>query len=409
MSFVSQRLCVSESLIKEILSMIHDSTHFDFDRIYHLVICSWYIQKLIKHVKDYIRHCLKCTINQTRRHKSYESLQSILTSSVLFHVIVIDFVLTLSSSHTNMNNIMFIICKFSKRITTTVEKFTWSTFEWAKALLHRLNIADWKFFKIIISDRNKKFLSNLWKSLLNRLNVRLFYITTYHSQTDDASKRINQTLKIILRFHIQMLNDVRDWFKILESFQKHFNNTSKSTDKSLNEICYDFTSLRSSDLIVKTASIFSVSTRLHIIDSIALSQVLFKHIYDKNHRSIQMQINQWALLKLHKEYDILSTVILNSKLSQQYVESFKILKKIDNLVYRLKISSNWRIHFVFSIAHFESAKASTNDSFHRISVQSKSVFVEEDNDLIKFFEIEKILTNRRTVRRDIEYLVKWKD
>ena len=410
MSFVSQRLCVSKSFVKEILSMIHDSTHSGFDKIYHLVICSWYIQRLIKHVKNYIRHCFKCTINQIRRHKSYDSLQSILTSSVFFYVIAIDFVLTLPLFHTDMNSIMFITCKFSKRVIAIVDKSTWSAFEWAKTLLSRLNIADWGLFKVIVSNRNKKFLSDLWKSLFNRLNVRLLYIIAYHSQTDDASERTNQTLEIVLRFHIQMLQNVRDWLKILKAFQRHFNNTSESTDKFFNEACYSFTSLRNSNLLInQIAFTSSINTKLHIVDFIALSQALFKHIYDQKHRSIQLQVDQWALLRFHKNYDILSTVILSLKLSQQYADSFRISEKIGNLVYRLEISENWRIHSVFSIAHLEPAEASTNDSFHRTSVQSKPVFVEENNDLVKSFEIEKILINRRTVRRDIEYLVRWKE
>jgi hypothetical protein len=35
----------------------------------------------------------------------------------------------------------------------------------------------------------------------------MLYFTVYHSQIDEASERINQTLKIALRYYIQELQD----------------------------------------------------------------------------------------------------------------------------------------------------------------------------------------------------------
>ena len=38
--------------------------------------------------------------------------------------------------------------------------------------------------------------------MFSRLNVKLFYSTTYYSQIDDQSKRTNETIEIIFRFLI---------------------------------------------------------------------------------------------------------------------------------------------------------------------------------------------------------------
>ena len=99
MSFTFQRLCISLSVIKNILSLIHDENHFEFDKIYQQIISSWYVQDLIKHVKSYIKHCSKCNINQTRHHKSYESLQSILTFSIFFYALAKELQQFLKSLH----------------------------------------------------------------------------------------------------------------------------------------------------------------------------------------------------------------------------------------------------------------------------------------------------------------------
>ena len=129
---------------------------------------------------------------------------------------------------------------------------------------------------------------------------------------------------------------------------------------------------------------------------------MFKHYYDKTHSNYQFKIDDWVLLKLHKDYNISTTKILRKKLSQQYVESFKITEKIDNLIFRLTISEHWRIHSVISIAQlefFESSFAINSFSF--------SISMKEDTDSIKSFEIKQIISKRLTKRRDIEYLVRW--
>ena len=308
-----------------------------------------------------------------------------------------------------MNCVMIIICKFSKRITSMSEKLTWIAAEWVDVLLQRLDFVDWELLKVIISDRNSKFLFELWSTLFARFEVRLLYTIVYHSQIDEISERINQTLKIALRFHIQMLNDVKNWLKTFEAFQRHFNNIVDSTDKSFNETCYEFISLRSTNLLLELFSSQETTIRFHVNDFIAHIQILTKHIYDRKHQSIQMNVDQWALLRFHKEYSISFSIVFEFKLSQQYAKFLKIIEKIDNLTYKFALSQNWRIHSVFSIAHLEFSFFSFENSFRRVSQSAKFVFVKDDTKNVRFYEIEKLIISRQTKRRKIEYLVRWKD
>ena len=72
-----QRLCIPTSLVKEILSLAHGNGHPGFQRCYQIVTSSWYIHSLVKHLRDFIRHCPECLILQTRRHAPYGSLNPI--------------------------------------------------------------------------------------------------------------------------------------------------------------------------------------------------------------------------------------------------------------------------------------------------------------------------------------------
>ena len=86
---------------------------------------------------------------------------------------------------------MSVTCKFSKRTTLILRKSTWSAKQWAEVLLDRLWIADWGLPKVILSDRDRKFLSQLWTGLFERLGADLLYSTAYHPQTDGQSERTN--------------------------------------------------------------------------------------------------------------------------------------------------------------------------------------------------------------------------
>lgn len=98
------------------------SLHPGFAKCYDIISSSWYIRGLSKHLREYLRHCPDCQVFQTRRHKSYETLQPVLSSSVSFHTITIDFILTLSCTDESFDFVMSVICKFSKRVILILDK-----------------------------------------------------------------------------------------------------------------------------------------------------------------------------------------------------------------------------------------------------------------------------------------------
>jgi hypothetical protein len=406
-----KKLCISSIIIKNILNIAHDSEHFDFAKCYDIISFFWYIHELTKHLRQYLRHCLKCQVFQIRRHKFYDSLQSVFTSNVLFHIITIDFILALSDIDKH-DCAMFVICKFSKRVCLILEKISWKTRDWVLILLFRLKIMNWRLSKAIISDRDSKFLIELWKIIFDRLEVKLLYSTIYHLQSDEQSERSNQIMKIALRFHLFCLNNSTKWFTCLSMIQSQMNNFMISLDKTFNEIVYEFISVQSTDFtrnIIESQKFFTF-TRKQIVDVVAWAQMIMKQNYDRKHHFIHLKVDDYALLRLHKDYFIFSFNILSKKLSQQYADFFRIIEKIDNLVYRLNFSNHWRIHFVVFIAQLKSASNSIKNSYNRFrSEHSEFIHVKEDTSTIKSFEIKALINRRTTTRRKMKYLVRWKD
>ena len=112
----TRRFCIFHSIIKDIFQLVHDEEHFEYARFYEKIFVNYYIREFSQYLRDYLKHCFECQIYQTRRHFSYDFLQLILTSSIFFHTITIDFILTLSRFKKKFDCVMSIICKFIKFI-----------------------------------------------------------------------------------------------------------------------------------------------------------------------------------------------------------------------------------------------------------------------------------------------------
>lgn len=127
---------------------------------------------------------------------------------------------------------------------------------------------------------------------------------------------------------------------MLLKIQKSFNNSICFTKTTINEKNYDFILNQIMNLLKTFFNITVNQTRREITNAIVFSQINFKIKYDNKHKSIQFNIKICILLRLHREYNILIIKILKIKLFQQFVKLFKILKKIDRLIYKLKVFEN---------------------------------------------------------------------
>ena len=56
--------------------------------------------------------------------------------------------------------------------------------------------------KEIISNRDKLFKFKFWQSLMQQIEIHHKLSTTYHSQTDGQTEKMNQTLKQYLRHYV---------------------------------------------------------------------------------------------------------------------------------------------------------------------------------------------------------------
>ena len=118
-----RRLCILTFCEAEIFCMNHDDNqHVERHRCYQRIADSLYVFRLSRKLRQYLKHCFSCQLNQTKRHKLYEKLMSIFSISRLFHTIVINFVVDLSKVY---DAFITITNKFFRRTLFIRDKITY--------------------------------------------------------------------------------------------------------------------------------------------------------------------------------------------------------------------------------------------------------------------------------------------
>jgi len=83
--------------------------------------------------------------------------------------------------------------------------------------------------KVIISDRDAKFIGNFWKSLFQGLDTKLNLSTAYHLQTDGQTERVNQVLEDLLRMYV--MDQPGKWQDFLHLVEFAYNNHYQASAK----------------------------------------------------------------------------------------------------------------------------------------------------------------------------------
>ena len=416
----NKRLCILASCEKAVFELTHNENNYaEYHWTYQQLIITIFMFKLSKKIRQYVKYCSSCQLNQTKRHAIYDELISIATSSIFFRIIIMNFIINLSK---NFDSVLIIICKTSKQINLIFEKIKWNASTWTNVLLNRLLLTDWELLENIISNRNFKFILKFWTVMIKRFETKLLMFIAYHLQIDEQFEKTNQTIKIILRFFLTANSDA-NWIAALSMIQTNLNNSFNAIiELILNEFMYDFRMKNrliaisekideksiTNGILKKSLNATRLRMRQEAIDAVIFKNVKTKLIHDKRYKLLFIKKNK-TYLKLHKNYKL--SKIINSKLSNQRCESFLMKRRIDRFAYELKLSSKWKIYSVISMTQLESVEKKNLYDKKR-SHYFDSIKIESDTDFEKSYEIEKIVNKKIKMYEKIsvtQYLIRWFD
>lgn len=203
-----------------------------------------------------------------------------------------------------------------------------------------------------------------------------------------------------MQFFIHAIEDAFWWPEVLSYIQSLLNNTFFSTiGKTPNKITYKFSFRRPLNLFLAITLPGIYVAYIGAADIIFFAFTNHKKHYNRNYLSIFMKVRDRVMLKLYKSYLIFSSIMIIKKLTQQYIGLFQIIQKVDWLTFKLKVLNHQKIRPIFSIAQFEPISNLSEDLFWRLCLQQSFwVFVKDDTDKYKLFEID-CFFNKRIVKK----------
>lgn len=113
------------------------------------------------------------------------------------------------------------------------------------------------------------------------------------------------------------MNQSENWLKILPRIQSLISNfKSNITTKTSNKVVFAFISNWLLDLLADSIGLDYEVAQIKAKDAISFVQINYKHYYNCFHQSINLKVNNFALLHFHKRYSIPTTLDITKKLTQ---------------------------------------------------------------------------------------------
>ncbi len=93
--------------------------------------------------------------------------------------------------------------------------------------------------KVIVSDRDPRFVGKFWQSFMRKLNTKLNMSTARHPQTYGLTKHVNETMQILLRCYTT--ESGFDWVSHLPMIEFYYNcSLNEASKHSPFEASYGF-------------------------------------------------------------------------------------------------------------------------------------------------------------------------
>ena len=119
-----RRLNISAAIEQEMFRIIYDEIYYaDIHRCYARIVDILYVSRLFRKLRKYIEYYSLCQITQIKRYRSYDEFISINSLFKFFYTLVINFIAVLFNE---LDMILSVICKFSRRITLISDKSIYS-------------------------------------------------------------------------------------------------------------------------------------------------------------------------------------------------------------------------------------------------------------------------------------------
>lgn len=309
-------------------------------------------------VKQWVRNFDVCQ-RQKPDLSAYPGLiQPLLIPEKIWTEVSMDFIEKLPMSH-GKSVIMVVVDRLSKYAHFMALSHPFNASQVAQVFLdgvYRLHGLP----ESIVSDRDKIFLSNFWKSLFSELKVKLKMSTAYHPQTDEQIEVVNRCLGCYLR--CMCGEKPKEWVKWLPLAEFWYNtNFHSAIQTTPYEVVYFQTPPIHIPYVPGESRVESMDRTLQSREEaiqmlkfhLRRSQDRMQNQANKHRTERQFDVGAWVYLKLQPHRQVTVRQGQQHKLSAKFYGPFFIEERIGEVAYKLKLPNHSQIHPVFHISQLK--------------------------------------------------------
>ena len=347
-------LCIPAACRTPILRIVHDDLgHPGHVRALAHARSRFHWSSMSRDIRSYCPSCHLCQVCKTDTAKKPGCLQPIPVPPCPFHTICIDFIEGLPTALGGLNSIATITEKFSKAIRLVACKKSDSGDAFARRFF-QLVYPMWGVPSRMVCDRDRRFVSGFWSTLMSLAGCKVNMTAAYHPQADGQAERTNRTMESILRI-LCLEASSHCWSSFLPHIELAYNTTlSSSTGFSPYSILYASSPRLFGDHALPLLDDVSADgealasslreRRLLAGDAMLSAQASQKRYFDSHHSPLIFLPGDWAML-------VYSGTLKRPHKLAPSGSVVQILEAISPVAYRIRVPPGSRMHDVISIEH----------------------------------------------------------
>ena len=399
------------NLRQQIFEAFHSPSmagHFGAEKTSHAISQYYWWPNSTVDIRDWCTACPHCQTNKPLSGKPGGLLQPLPIPKGAWDSVSVDFITGLPETARGYDSIMVVVDRLTKmaHFMPTTSRAT------------ALDVADLFYRNVwckhglsldIVSDRDPKFCSDVWKRLTELWPMSESMSTGFHPQTDGQTERMNRTLQQMLRNYVAP--DQSDWDLYLAPAEFAYNNAKQSSTGFTPFLLNYGRHPRTPAAVIfrprggAASSVPAAEDFVELMDNlrkrateaITSAQSSQKAYADGKRKLVTFSVGEKVLLSTQ---NLKLKDAGSRKLLPRYIGPFEITHDLGKCAYRLKLPSKLKCHPVFHVSLLRKWRASGNYQ------PPPWELIQEDGGSV----VERILAHRevtrltRTVR---EYLIQW--
>ena len=344
----------------------------------------YYWSGMKRHIGDFVRRCLTCQQVKVEHHKPAGLLHPLEVAEWKWEHVTMDFVTHFPWTQQKHDAVWVIVDRLTKSALFLVVRMTFALERFCRLYireivrLHGVPVS-------IVSDRDSRFTTHVWKSFQKAMGTRLTMSIVFHPQTDGQSERTIQVLEDMLRACV--LDHKGSWEEHLPLVKFAYNNSYQA---SIHMAPYEALYGRScrsplcwtemgGNSITGPNMIRDTSEKVSLIrQRLLTAQSRQKSYADVRRRPLEFEVGDHVFLKVTPKRGVVRFG-KRGKLSPRFIGPFEILERIGTVAYRLALPPI--ISGVHEVFHDSMLRKYTSDPAHvvdwgQIEVDTDETFEE---------------------------------